>query len=171
MPRPTTQAELLVAMDQGYLSLLEEIERCQPADLEIPGACEGWSVKDLLAHLDAWHELALGWEEAGRDGEKLQLPAPGLKWSETPTLNQQIYQRTKDDPWEEVTQRLEASHQRVRSFVAGYNADLLFKKGHLPWTGTTSVGAYAVSASSSHYDWAKKLIRKFWKQRAKAAAE
>ncbi|MGO3678157.1 MAG: ClbS/DfsB family four-helix bundle protein, partial [Microbacteriaceae bacterium] len=28
-----------------------------------------------------------------------------------------------------------------------------------PWTGTTSLGSYCVSATSSHYDWAIKKIR------------
>lgn len=158
-------------MDEGYTTLMSELDRCQPEDLQIPGACAGWSVKDLFAHLNAWHEMALDWEKAGRSGEKLELPAPGLSWRDTPILNEQIYQRTKDDLWGDVMSRFGASHKRVRKLVAGYDRDRLFEKAYLPWTGTTSVGAYAVSASSSHYDWATKLIRKFWKQRAEAAGQ
>jgi hypothetical protein len=30
---------------------------------------------------------------------------------------------------------------------------------HFTWTGTTSLGSYCVSASSSHYDWAMKKIK------------
>lgn len=44
--------------------------------------------------------------------------------------------------------------------VAGYNDEDLFTKRRFPWTGSTSVGSFAVSATTSHYDWAAKLIRK-----------
>ncbi|HOP45228.1 MAG TPA: ClbS/DfsB family four-helix bundle protein, partial [Flavobacteriales bacterium] len=36
----------------------------------------------------------------------------------------------------------------------------LFEKKRYRWTGSTSLGAYLVSATSSHYDWALKLIQK-----------
>jgi hypothetical protein len=35
----------------------------------------------------------------------------------------------------------------------------LFTKEHYAWTGRTSLGAYLVSCTSSHYDWALKLVR------------
>ena len=34
------------------------------------------------------------------------------------------------------------------------------EKKKYKWTGSTSLGAYLVSATSSHYDWAYKLIKK-----------
>lgn len=156
-------------MEREYAALLDEIDLCEPEDLEIPGACEHWSVKDLLAHLDAWHELLLGWEKVGSTGVKPDMPAPGLTWKDTPILNDQIWQRTKNDGWDEVRVRLDGSYGAVRAIVAGYEAADLFEKRRFKWTGTTSVGSYAVSATSSHYDWARKLIRRFNKERSKAA--
>jgi hypothetical protein len=41
----------------------------------------------------------------------------------------------------------------------GYSDDDLFTKKRYAWTGTTSVGSYAVSATSSHYVWASGLVR------------
>ena len=43
--------------------------------------------------------------------------------------------------------------------LAGWGDDL-FTKGVVQWTGSTSVGAYAVSATSSHDAWATTLIRR-----------
>jgi hypothetical protein len=37
----------------------------------------------------------------------------------------------------------------------------LFEKKHFSWTGTTSVGAYCISAGPSHYDWAMKKIKQY----------
>ena len=42
--------------------------------------------------------------------------------------------------------------------------DELFEKKRYKWTGSTSLGAYLVSATSSHYDWAFKLIKKCLKK-------
>jgi hypothetical protein len=39
----------------------------------------------------------------------------------------------------------------------------LFEKKKYPWTGSTSLGAYFISATCSHYLWAYDLIRKWLK--------
>ena len=46
--------------------LLAQVDAPGPAARHEPGACEAWSVKDILAHLDAWHELFLGLGAGGR---------------------------------------------------------------------------------------------------------
>ena len=76
-------------------------------------------------------------------------------------LNAEIWERTRDDPWDEVVARFEASRARVRGVVASYDDAALFTKKRFAWTGSTSVGSYAVSATTSHYDWARKLVRAF----------
>ena len=75
-------------------------------------------------------------------------------------LNEAIWLRTRDDTWEEVLARLADSHDRIRTVIAGYDDGALFEKRCWAWTGSTSVGSYAVSATTSHYDWAAKLIRR-----------
>lgn len=163
MGRPTTRAELLKRIGSDYVAMRTAVDAV-PADArETSGACEEWSVKDLLAHLDAWHKLFLGWEAAGRAGDIPQMPAPDLTWKQTPELNSQIFQRTRDDAWDDVAARLDTSHERVRDVVAAYSDDELFTKKRYRWTGTTSVGSYAVSATTSHYDWVRKQVRAFAK--------
>jgi hypothetical protein len=75
MGRPHTKGELLSAAR-------EEFDRL-------------WTVvaKDVLAHLDGWHELFLEREAAGSRGEKPPVPASGFDWAETPAFNEAIYQR------------------------------------------------------------------------------
>lgn len=161
MARPTTRTELLEAAEAEYRRLLEVVETVPLDRRTTPGACDHWSVKDLLAHLDAWHELFLGWEEIGRAGEVPEMPAPGLRWSDTPTLNARIHERTADDAWDDVVARLDGSHERVLAVIRSYDDDDLFTKRRFGWTGSTSVGSYAVSATSSHSAWATKLIRRW----------
>lgn len=161
MGRPTSKPELLAAMAGEFEALFAEIDRLTPEQLMAEGACGQWSVKDLLSHLDAWHRMFLSWEEQGRRGDTPAMPAPGYSWSDTPALNDAIWRRTRDDPWDDVLARFRDSHEGVRSAVDGYGDADLFTKRRYPWTGTTSVGSYAVSATSSHYAWARTLIRRF----------
>lgn len=165
MSRPTTRDELLTRIDRDFDTLWATIEPLSAQDRQTAGACGPWSVKDLLAHLDAWHRLFLQWEAAGRTGGKPPMPAPGLSWTQTPELNEQIWQRTRGDTWDDVADRLVASHARVRDVVAGYSDEDLFTKKRFAWTGSTSVGSYAISATTSHYDWARKQIRAFTRLR------
>lgn len=168
MPRPTTREDLLDRMEAEFAALFDAVEAVDRERLTEPGACEHWSVKDLLAHLDAWHELFLGWEEMGRAGSIPAMPAPGFTWKDTPALNAAIWRATRDDSFENVRRRLLRSYDHVRATVEAYGDDL-FETGIYPWTGSTSVGSYAVSATSSHYEWARKLVRRFNRQPAVAA--
>lgn len=163
MSRPTGKVDLLAAAESEFGRLWSAVELVPEEHLENSGACEEWSVKDLLAHLHAWHEMALGWEKAGAVGETPTIPAEGYTFAETPALNQAIYERTKDDRWGDIVDRLNTSHNRILAVIERYDDEELFTKGRYPWTKSTSVGAYLVSASSSHYAWASKLIRRWAK--------
>ena len=162
MARPTSRAALLTAMDAAYLALVQEVGLLPMDARDRPGACVEWSVKDILAHLDAWHDLFLGWVAEADAGGSPAIPAAGHTWRTTPALNEEIRLRTRTDPWDSVVARLAESHGRVRALIAGAGDDL-FDKGVVRWTGSTSVGAYAVSATSSHYAWALDLVRRFRK--------
>jgi len=168
MARPTTKTELIEAANTEFDRLRQAVANVEAQDRELPGACDDWSVKDLLAHLHAWHELALGWEAIGRTGEVPAVPAEGYTFAETPKLNAAIHKRTAQDRWDDVERRLRASHDAVLAAIDGYTNAELFTKKQFAWTRSTSVGAYFVSATSSHYAWASKLVRKWTKLQASA---
>lgn len=159
MARPKDKSQLLSQMEQSFSALTAEVDELPLESRIAPGACEAWSVKDLLAHLDAWHEMFLVWEETGAAGDKPDMPAPGFTWKDTPALNEAIFRRTRDDSYSDVVARLGDSYQRVRRILGGYDPEDLATKRRFAWTGSTSVLSYAVSATSSHYEWARKLIR------------
>ncbi len=165
MSRPTTRDELLERLDSEFDRLMALVDSLEPDQRRMPGACEDWSVTDLLAHLDAWHEMLLTWEREGAEGGSPAMPAPGYTWAQLPALNQAIWERTHEDPTDEVVARLRDSHARIRAVIERYRDEDLFTKRRFAWTGTTSVGSYAVSATTSHYDWARGHIRRFRRTR------
>lgn len=165
MARPKTKAELLAQSQTNFDQLLELVEALSEADRTEPGVNGAWSLKDVLAHLYAWHKMFFIWYEEGMSGGKAEMPAPGYKWSDTPALNEAIYQRHKDEDFAQVLANLKASHTRMMQIVEGHSDEELFTKQRYKWTGSTSVGSYAISAASSHYQWALDLIKKWNKQR------
>ena len=59
---------------------------------------------------------------------------------------------------------LKKTHQAVMALIETFPNEELFAKGIFDWTGTTTLGSYCVSATSSHYDWAFKDIKKALKK-------
>ena len=159
MGRPASKGALLAAATEEFNRLWEAVEQVPVESRELPGACADWSVKDLLAHLHAWQEMTLEWERAGSAGLAPAIPAAGYTFADTPALNQAIYERTRDNAWSDVISALRASHDQLLLVIDAYSAEDLFTKRRYPWTRSTSVGAYLVSSTSSHYAWAAKLIR------------
>lgn len=161
MTRPASRAELLAAAPAEFARLWDAVELVPLELRERPGACGAWSVKDVLAHLHAWHVLTLGWERAGSAGEAPMIPGSGYSWAQIPALNHALFERARSDPWDDVVERLNGSHDRVIAVIESCTDDDLFTRRRFEWTGSTSVGSYLVSASSSHYAWATTLIRRW----------
>lgn len=160
MSRPTSRATLLTLSQENYIKLFNLVSGLTEAQIVKPGACENWSVKDIMAHLHAWHLMMHSWYDVGMAGKKPEIPAPQMTWKDCPKLNQQIYERYKDFETTEVLSALEKSHEHLMKLIEGHSDEELFTKKYYGWTGTTSLGAYFISATSSHYDWAYKLIKK-----------
>jgi uncharacterized protein (TIGR03083 family) len=147
-----------IEKERGALeTLLEALTDEQVTD---PGVVGDWSVKDVLAHLIEWEQMCLGWHEAGLRGETPEIPAPGFKWNQTPQLNQHIYEKHRDRPLDEVLEQFQASHREILAVIQGLSNKELFTAGQFAWTKKNTLGAYMVSATSSHYLWARKEIRK-----------
>jgi hypothetical protein len=98
-----------------------------------------WSVKDVLAHLIEWEQMVLGWHKAGLRDEIFELPAPGFKWNQTLALNQQIYEKHRDRPLEEVLEQFTTSYQEILKVIQGLSNDDFLQLGDmlgprkLPW--------------------------------------
>lgn len=167
MSRPVSKDALLKAMEaerhnlQALLATLDENQMTQD------GACGKWSVKDILAHLYEWQQMVLSWYRAGKRGEDVKTPAPDLKWSEIPILNQRIYEQYCDVPLNEIQAKLTASHDEMLTTLKSIPEEELIRQKFYPWTKSTTLLSYFVSSTSSHYHWAYDEIRKWAKTQAK----
>ena len=162
VPRPTTRQTLIDAAESGYSALLALVDTLPPGAADAGFAFEDRDrcVRDVLGHLHAWHLMMLRWYAEGMAGGRPAIPGEGYTWRTLPTLNAEIWSGCQDRDLAGTRADLDASHRRVLELVTAHTDEDLFTKRRYPWTGSTSLGAYLVSATSSHYDWAAKKLRR-----------
>lgn len=162
MPRPTDRQTLLDVGEANYLKLLGFIDALPATVLqqEFPEGTLNRNIRDVLGHLHHWHLLMQDWHEVGMAGGKPHIPAKGYTWKTNADLNRSIRALYAEKALHEVRTMLETSFQDLRQLIKRYSDAELFEKKRYSWTGSTSLGAYLISATSSHYDWAFKLIKR-----------
>jgi hypothetical protein len=160
MPRPKTKQDLLDQTRQQYEKLQSYLAKVTPAQMTASGVVEHWSIKDVLAHLLAWQQMCLNWYRVGQRGETPATPSEQYNWRQIPELNRDIYEAHKDWPLDKVISSFDASHRAMLEAIAQMTESELFDKGVYAWTRSTTLGSYMTSATSSHYDWANKEIRR-----------
>ena len=163
MPRPANKKDLLSAIDKERGALETTLKILTPGQMAEPGTLSEWSAKDFLMHLVEWEQMLLGWYRAGLRGEKPAVPAPGYKWSQMPQLNQAIFEKHRNLPLSEVIKQFDISFKEILGVIQGLSDEELFTAGRYAWANKNTLGTYFVSATSSHYLWANKEIRKHYK--------
>ena len=167
MSRPKNK-EQLIALSQGNFDKLNTLVDSFPKDKQSaefqPGTMNR-NIRDVLAHLHHWHLMVLDWHAMGMKGEKPEMPAPGYTWKTLPDLNRKIWEKYKSVDLNQARSDFNSSFKKVQNVIRKHTDEELFEKKRFPWTGSTSLGAYLISATSSHYDWAIKLIKKGMKGR------
>ncbi len=160
MPKPTTKTELLVASQANFYKLNALVDSFseEEKNADFPDGTLNRNIRDVLAHLHHWHLLFLGWYATGMKGEKPKMPARGFTWNQTPSLNKRIREKYRSVELPEVRNRLSQSFEDLQHIIERHSEEELFEKKRYAWTGSTSLAAYLIANTSSHYDWAYKLI-------------
>ena len=87
------------------------------------------------------------------------LPEP-YNWRTYPQMNIEFREKHQTTPYEDAALTLQKTHTEAMRLIETFSNDQLFSKNAFSWTGSTTLGSYCVSATSSHYDWAIKDIKK-----------
>jgi len=165
MARPTTKQELIKASNEQFDKLWQLIDSIPEKERQGTFGFEDRdrNIRDILVHLYEWHQLLLKWIEANQNGNSQPFLPEQYNWKTYPNMNIEIWQRHQTTSYEDAEKMLKASHLQAMQLIETFSDEELFTKKYFSWTGTTSLGSYCVSATSSHYDWAIKKIRKHGK--------
>lgn len=162
MPRPKTKDELLTLGQKNFNKLNDLVDSYskEAVHKEFPKGYLNRNIVDVLAHLHHWHLMVLDWYAMDMQGKMPNMPAEGYSWKTLPDLNREIWKKYKDIELQAARTLLNQSFDKVQKVIIGHTNEELFQKKKYKWTGSTSLAAYLTSATSSHYDWAYKLIKK-----------
>ncbi|WP_428241049.1 ClbS/DfsB family four-helix bundle protein [Gynuella sp.] len=171
MARPTTKQALLEAANTNFETLWRTIDSMTKTVLttefdfsdDVKKKEAHWqrdkNLRDVLIHLYEWHQLLIHWVESNMAGKKADfLPEP-YNWKTYGDMNVAFWQKHQKTKLEKSKEMLKASHQSVLQLIENFSNEELFTKKIYDWTGTTTLGSYCVSATSSHYDWAIKKLK------------
>jgi hypothetical protein len=164
MPRPADKKELLELVEINFNKLLgfidtlpDEIKNGAYNNNELNDRDK--TIADVICHLHEWHLMVGNWYKIGMSGKKPAIPAEDVTWQKLPVLNHRIYEKYKGTELKEAIKMFKMSHKTVTALIEKHTTYELFTKKKYQWTGTTSLGAYLISATSSHYDWGLKTIK------------
>jgi hypothetical protein len=164
MPRPTNKKDLLELSEANFHKLLKFIDELSD---EIKNKTythdelndRDKTVSDVICHLHEWHLMMENWYKVGMGGGKPATPAEGYTWQTVPTLNHTIWEKYNGTELQKAIIMFKKSHKDVMALIEQHTDHELFTKKHYAWTGTTSLGSYLISSTSSHYDWGFKTIK------------
>lgn len=171
MARPATKNDLIEASNTQFekmwnlIDSMTEDERNAAFHFgdKYKGKEAHWSrdknIRDVLIHLYEWQQLLLNWVESNqKGGAKPFLPEP-YNWATYGQMNAGFWEKHQSTSYEDSKEMLLESHKKVMDLIDTFTNEELFEKKHFNWTGTTNIGSYCISTTSSHYDWAMKKIK------------
>lgn len=171
MGRPVNKEELREAANANFSRLLEMIENRTEEEKNTPYDFSQdekkkeahWrrdkNLRDVLVHLYEWHMLLLDWIKNREDGENRPFLMEGYNWKTYGEMNIVFQKRGLWLTEEQALDKLKESHARVMAALETFSQEELFTKNVYPWAKGSAIGAYFISNTSSHYDWAMKKMK------------
>lgn len=155
-----THAGLLARNDSEFADLLALIDglSAEQLDAEFAGPARDRNVRDVVAHLHAWHILLERWYSDGMTGGSPSIPAEGYSWRELAELNEDLRQQWQETGLAELMPLLRASHQSLQAMVALHDDRELDDPSAFGWTGGSALGEFALECGGNHYAWARDAI-------------
>lgn len=107
--------QLLTRLDERWNELKEAYAGLTEAQMSKPGVVEGWSVKDVLAHVNTWEEEALKYLPVVLQGKKPPLYA--IQYGGLDAFNAKMTEEKRDLSLAEVLKRFDATHQTLVEYI------------------------------------------------------
>ncbi|MDL2222824.1 ClbS/DfsB family four-helix bundle protein [Bacteroidales bacterium OttesenSCG-928-M11] len=162
MARPTNKQDLTIAANNQFNKLWNLIDSIPEEKQQAVFSFEDRdrNLRDVLVHLYEWHQLLINWICSNRAGNATNFLPDPYNWRTYPQMNVEFWKKHQTTPLKEAVVLLKKSHADVMKLIDSFTDEELYTKKHFLWTGTSNLGSYCVSSTSSHYDWAMKKIKK-----------
>jgi hypothetical protein len=157
MPETITKTALLNNIQSGYNQFEALLAPLSEEQMTIPVVNGPWSIKDNIAHLDAWQDYLLNQLQGVIEGEKPPEFMPGLSEDE---INEGFYQQNKDRPLAEVVADFRLSYQRILAAVQNISEEAL--NAPFPWRNNSNAAWGSIAGNTyEHYEEHGTIIRRW----------
>lgn len=127
-------------------------------------------LKDLLTYnlksVRAWWTNAVvKWMRAGKKGKIPETPAKGYGWKDTPSLNNEIAKKSKNESYETVRKRLKKEYTALLKTIDSLDDHELMDQGVFDWAGEKwPVSRWLSVNTARQYATARKFVKKAVKE-------
>lgn len=145
----TTKEELVAEIENEWEMLTDLLDSLEAAEMEAPVLENGWSVKDILAHVMSWEQNLIKWVGqllAGRDPER---PFSGDDWIDR--VNEQVYNAHRRAPLDEVEGAFYRSHEEVMEMVEELAPEVLLAPERFKWLQGAPLWRMVAANTNWHY--------------------
>lgn len=91
-----------------------------------------------LAYQLGWLALIQDWEKTEREGQTVEMPAPGIKWNQMGPLHEQFYVDQEGKSLSDMITLFDQSVDITCQWLASLDDEVLFQPGGRKWAQSTS---------------------------------
>lgn len=142
---------LLSKSDQSELNFISDISDDERAAI---GSAQEWAVKDEINHIAAWKAIMSKRFVLARVDKS---PPGNDDWD---VVNEEIFQRHRDDTWQEVLEFRERSYQQLVEQIQLFDEDDLVDEQRCDWLNGRSLWKRTIHNSYFHPLWHIALLRR-----------
>jgi hypothetical protein len=150
MPEQVTKASILKELSTSYTALEELLASLDEKYYLRQGVIPGWSIKDILAHINSWHHRLLSLLNAAIHNEKPSLVGPDSV-EELDKLNAEFYQENKSLPLNEVLADFHTSYQHIFDITQAMPEEDLINPHTYAWTHGQPLWQSIAGDTYEHY--------------------
>jgi hypothetical protein len=145
-------------LSEDYSSIPDELSRTMGIDGNVKGTTI--SVCDTLAYLVGWGKLVLKWHSLKSQGQNVDFPDTGYKWSQLGLLAQSFQKEYQDWDFSRLQREFTTTTQDILLLVDSLNEHALYG---VPWYDKWTFGRMIQFNTSSPMKNVRTKVRRFKK--------
>ncbi len=162
MPDGESKQDLSTNIHRERAQLDELLAGLDDHAMLAPARDDGWTVRDILAHLTTWEQRLLRWVERWRETGDPGRPELGVTWDDFDGLNERDYVAAKEKSLADVRREASASYEALVSAVDAMSDDELAVR---PETADGPSWSWVIGANTyRHYQTHRAEMEAWWEK-------
>ncbi len=163
MTEEMNKSHLIEAVTNGRQRFEATLSQLDEDQMTTPSLESGWSVKDVLAHIQVWETRMVSWLEDVQRGEIPQMLPSGMTWDDLDQMNEAIYLEYRDKPLVEVLAEFRQSFPKALELVKSISEEDLINPDRFEWREGKPLWFIVAANTFWHYEEHEKAISE-WKE-------